>query len=54
VVFSVPNVRRAWRELTDKGVNVVREPRQVTPAEWAATFADPDGHLLSVFGPEGD
>jgi catechol 2,3-dioxygenase-like lactoylglutathione lyase family enzyme len=54
VVFSVPNVRRAWRELTDKGVNVVREPRQVTPAEWAATFADPDGHLISLFGPEGD
>jgi predicted enzyme related to lactoylglutathione lyase len=54
VVFSVPNVRRAWRELTDKGVSVVREPRQVTPAEWAATFADPDGHLISLFGPEGD
>ena len=53
VVFSVPNVRRAWRELTDKGVSVVREPRQVTPTEWAATFADPDGHLLSLFGPEG-
>lgn len=53
VVFSVPDVRRAWRELAGKGVSVVREPRQVTPNEWAATFADPDGHLLSLFGPEG-
>jgi len=54
VVFSVPNVRRAWRELTGKGVSFVREPRQVTPTEWAATLADPDGHLISLFGPEGD
>lgn len=53
VVFSVPDVRRAWRELAGKGVSFVRDPRQVTPHEWAATFADPDGHLLSLFGPEG-
>ena len=53
IVFSVPDVRRAWRELVAKGVSGVREPRQVTPTEWAATFADPDGHLVSLFGPEG-
>jgi lactoylglutathione lyase len=54
VVFSVPNVRLAWRELKDRGVSVIREPRQVTPTEWAATLADPDGHLISVFGPPGE
>jgi predicted enzyme related to lactoylglutathione lyase len=51
IVFAVPDVTRAWRDLADKGVTFMREPRQVTPTEWAATFADPDGHLLSLFGP---
>jgi predicted enzyme related to lactoylglutathione lyase len=53
VVFSVPDVHRAWRDLTDKGVSFFREPRQVTPTDWAATFLDPDGHFLTVFGPKG-
>jgi catechol 2,3-dioxygenase-like lactoylglutathione lyase family enzyme len=53
VVFSVPDVHRAWRDLTGKGVTFLREPRQVTPTEWAATFLDPDGHFLTVFGPKG-
>ena len=54
VVFSVPDVRQAWRDLTGKGVSFIREPRQVTPTDWAATFLDPDGHLLTLFGPKGD
>ncbi|HYN10318.1 MAG TPA: VOC family protein [Vicinamibacterales bacterium] len=54
VVFSVPDVHRAWRDLTDKGVSFFREPRQVTPTDWAATFLDPDGHFLTVFGPKGE
>jgi catechol 2,3-dioxygenase-like lactoylglutathione lyase family enzyme len=54
IVFSVPDVNRAWRDLAGKGVSFLREPRQVTPTDWAATFADPDGHLLSLFGPRGD
>ncbi len=54
VVFSVADVHQAWRDLTGKGVSFLREPRQVTPNEWAATFQDPDGHLLSVFGPRGE
>jgi catechol 2,3-dioxygenase-like lactoylglutathione lyase family enzyme len=53
VVFSVPDVHRAWRDLTGKGVTFLREPRQVTPTDWAATFLDPDGHYLTVFGPKG-
>ena len=27
-------------------------PRNVTGDQWAAKFRDPDGHLLSVYGPE--
>jgi catechol 2,3-dioxygenase-like lactoylglutathione lyase family enzyme len=54
IVFAVPDVTRAWRDLADQGVTFIREPRQVTPTDWAATFTDPDGHLLSLFGPRGD
>lgn len=53
VVFHVENVRAARKALIDRGVAFMNEPRQVTPTEWAAHFRDPDGHLLSVFGPEG-
>lgn len=53
IVFQVENVRAARRSLMDRGVVFMNEPRQVTMTEWAAHFRDPDGHLLSIFGPEG-
>jgi catechol 2,3-dioxygenase-like lactoylglutathione lyase family enzyme len=53
VVFSVNDVRAAHRALAARGVTFVQEPRQLTPTDWGANFRDPDGHLLSVFGPEG-
>jgi catechol 2,3-dioxygenase-like lactoylglutathione lyase family enzyme len=53
VVFQVDNVRGAQKELADQGIKFLGEPRQVTPTEWASHFRDPDGHLLSIFGPEG-
>ena len=34
------------------GVEFLREPSNVTGDSWAANFRDPDGHLLSIFGPE--
>lgn len=52
VVFHVEHVREAKEALTRQGVSFFTEPRQVTPNEWAAHFRDPDGHLLSIFGPE--
>ena len=52
VVFRVEGVRAARQSLIDRGIAFLNEPRQVTPTEWAAHFRDPDGHLLSVFGPE--
>ena len=36
----------------NNGVEFLREPANVTGASWAANFRDPDGHLLSIFGPE--
>lgn len=53
VVFRVENVRAAQRALTIQGVSFLGEPRQITPTDWAAHFRDVDGHLLSIFGPEG-
>jgi predicted enzyme related to lactoylglutathione lyase len=53
VVFYVDNVRDARNALMDRGVAFMNEPRQATASEWTAHFRDPDGHLLSIFGPEG-
>jgi len=52
VVFSVPGVRAAHTALAARGVKFIVEPRLVNPPMWAANFTDPDGHRLSIFGPE--
>ena len=52
VVFSVEGVREAHEALKGKGVAFTLEPRVVSGPMWAANFNDPDGHRLSVFGPE--
>src|SRR6516162_9487345 len=53
VVFQVDNVRGAHKALTAIGITFVSEPHAVTPTSWAVHFRDIDGHLLSLFGPEG-
>ena len=53
IVFSVPDVKAAYAALKKQGVQFVREPVQVAGPMWAAHILDPDGHLLSIFGPEG-
>ena len=52
VVFAVEHVRAAYEALRKQGVEFTQEPRVIAGANWAANFQDPDGHLLSVFGPE--
>jgi catechol 2,3-dioxygenase-like lactoylglutathione lyase family enzyme len=52
IVFSVEDVRGAYEALRAKGVQFTIEPRNVTGTLWSANFQDPDGHRLSVFGPE--
>jgi catechol 2,3-dioxygenase-like lactoylglutathione lyase family enzyme len=52
VVFAVEHVRAAHEALQKQGVEFIREPRQVAGPNWGANFRDPDGHLLSIFGPE--
>ena len=53
VSFGVDNLRATHKALGDKGVAFLSEPRAVTPTDWAVHFRDLDGHLLSLFGPEG-
>jgi catechol 2,3-dioxygenase-like lactoylglutathione lyase family enzyme len=52
VVFSVEHVRAAYDALRNQGVEFSNEPHTVSPGNWVANFRDPDGHLLSIFGPE--
>ena len=51
VVLAVASVGAACTTLKDRGVEFLREPANVTGDSWAANFRDPDGHLLSIFGP---
>ena len=52
IVFSVEDVRTGYEALRGRGVQFTHEPRNVNGPMWAANFEDPDGHKLSIFGPE--
>jgi catechol 2,3-dioxygenase-like lactoylglutathione lyase family enzyme len=52
VSFAVEDIRGAYTALAKEGITFLNEPRQVTEKEFAAHFRDPDGHMLSIFGPE--
>ena len=52
IVFSVEHIRQAYEALRAAGVEFSGEPRVVSAPNWAANFRDPDGHILSIFGPE--
>jgi catechol 2,3-dioxygenase-like lactoylglutathione lyase family enzyme len=51
IVFDVRDVQSAYEALKARGVAFRIEPRIVTGSLWAADFRDPDGHVLSIFGP---
>jgi catechol 2,3-dioxygenase-like lactoylglutathione lyase family enzyme len=53
ISFGVDNLRATHKALGERGITFMGEPRQVTPTDWAVHFKDVDGHLLSLFGPEG-
>lgn len=52
VVFPVASVRAAHETLSAQGCVFATAPRVVTGESWAASFRDPDGHLLTLFGGE--
>jgi len=51
IVLQVEDVDAAHQELSRRGVAFRVEPRRVTGESFAADFRDPDGHVLSIFGP---
>ena len=51
VIFSVDSVADAHLALAARGCTFIREPREIYPVGWAATFTDPDGHRLTILGP---
>jgi methylmalonyl-CoA/ethylmalonyl-CoA epimerase len=52
ISFEVEHVKPAYQALRKLGVAFRREPMIVTGTTWAANFRDPDGHVLSISGPE--
>ena len=52
IVISADSVTSRFNDLKQRGCTFINEPREVTPGSWAATFTDPDGHWLTLFGPK--
>ncbi len=52
VVFAVDGVREAYAELMARNVCFSTEPHPLTGPHWVAHLHDPDGHRLSLVGPE--
>lgn len=52
LVFPVESVLEAHRQLRARGAQFRNEPREVNAGNWAATFSDPDGNLLTIYGPK--
>ena len=52
LVIASESVTASYEELTGRGCSFVNQPRPVTGDSWAATFTDPDGHWLTIFGPK--
>jgi predicted enzyme related to lactoylglutathione lyase len=50
IVFPVDSVASSYKSLTERGCHFVKSPHEITPGTWAATFTDPDGHLLTILG----
>ncbi|WP_109489477.1 VOC family protein [Occallatibacter savannae] len=51
-VFTVDHVQPAYEALSKRGIHFQSAPHPLTASVWAASFRDPDGHVLSLFGPK--
>ncbi len=52
IVFTVESVQAGYQALKERGVVFSGEPRLISGTSWVANFRDPDGHILSLFGPK--
>lgn len=50
-VFAVASVEQAFAALRGR-IEFLNEPRPVNGPNWAVNLRDPDGHLLSLYGPQ--
>jgi catechol 2,3-dioxygenase-like lactoylglutathione lyase family enzyme len=51
VIFPVDSVAAFHEGLQQRGCSFVAAPHEITSGMYAATFTDPDGHLLTILGP---
>ena len=51
IVFEVDDVDAAYESLRSRGVSFRVAPRQASGDKYVTHFRDPDGHVLSIFGP---
>jgi catechol 2,3-dioxygenase-like lactoylglutathione lyase family enzyme len=52
IIFNVDDVTSHHQRLSEQEIEFINPPHQVSGPMWAANFRDPDGHLLTIFGPE--
>jgi catechol 2,3-dioxygenase-like lactoylglutathione lyase family enzyme len=50
IVFGVPSVDAAYRELLAMNIEFINRPSAVNADAWAVTCKDPDGHLVTYYG----
>jgi predicted enzyme related to lactoylglutathione lyase len=51
LVLGTEGVRSEFERLVAAGAMVVAEPRTIDGTNHVANLADPDGHVISLFGP---
>ena len=52
LVIAAESVTASYEDLKARGCSFINQPRPVSGDSWAATFTDPDGHWLTLFGPK--
>jgi len=52
LILPVASVSAARTDLARRGCHFLNEAREVVSGSWAVSFADPDGHRLTLFGPQ--
>lgn len=52
IVFEVDDIDAAYTSLRSRGVSFQVAPRQASGDKHVTHFRDPDGHVLSIFGPK--
>ena len=50
LVFTVDSVGSVRDQLASRGCHFISDSKEAAKDMWAATFTDPDGHRLTLFG----